>query len=472
MSNHFDRPVFDPRQYRPPQWLRNVLRAARRQDVCQLSPRPAAQPASVFAKRCRDAVLFGRNGNAAQRDEAAASNTPQQARLRPDWWQRAPVILTFLSSVVLAAVGIAITSSIQKTQIAATTANTHAQLELERARNHADKNIQETKLASDLMQHILKGDNRHRVFALELLRQSMPAESYTNLLVAIAKADSDPTFRKSAIKELGGATDKQTALALKHIVADPSRSTEERGLAAAATKSIAGHIQQQKNNEFLTFSSTISISPASPSKDQSIHIVVDITNTAEVPAHDLMVDVEVYTANNNKVFQNFFSTQDFDFGTTNRYDVTWQPSAAGQYRVKVGVFNRDWKTILYWRDPAQLINVAERAPDVVSAASIDVWWPTDGSAVHGIQALKAMIRTMPIAQYQLFWTVDGGAPNPMHNKQNPGNPDMNHKEAIVDFTGWTWSGTGRQTPYRITFIAKDQHSRQIASRTVTVYRPD
>jgi len=35
----------------------------------------------------------------------------------PDWWSRAAVMSSFVSSVVLAGVGLAVTSSIQKAQI-------------------------------------------------------------------------------------------------------------------------------------------------------------------------------------------------------------------------------------------------------------------------------------------------------------------------------------------------------------------
>src|SRR5438105_2329650 len=88
--------------------------------------------------------------------------------------------------------------------------------------------------------------------------------------------------------------------------------------------------------------------------------------------------------------------------------------------------------------PLQLANAAD--------FSINVWWPTDGAHLSGLQPFKAMINGVPTDQYDLSWQVDGGQQNVMANNAQ----DYLHKEASVDVSTWQWHGTG---PYAITFTA-------------------
>ncbi|MDE1944373.1 MAG: glycoside hydrolase family 6 protein [Patescibacteria group bacterium] len=99
--------------------------------------------------------------------------------------------------------------------------------------------------------------------------------------------------------------------------------------------------------------------------------------------------------------------------------------------------------------------VAEAAP------AIDVWWPTDGAHVAGLQPFKAMVAGLDVANYQMYWRVDGGQWNRMGNTYT----DYQHKEASVDLSHWTWHGSG---PYVVDFSAR-QGGNELAETSVRLY---
>lgn len=80
--------------------------------------------------------------------------------------------------------------------------------------------------------------------------------------------------------------------------------------------------------------------------------------------------------------------------------------------------------------------------------NMQVWWPTTNSTIGGTLPFKAMLNTMPVDTYEMYWQVDGGSQNWMYNAPQ----EYPHKEAWVDVSGWNWKGSG---PYTLTFIAKN-----------------
>ncbi|MBU6232121.1 MAG: glycoside hydrolase family 6 protein [Patescibacteria group bacterium] len=96
------------------------------------------------------------------------------------------------------------------------------------------------------------------------------------------------------------------------------------------------------------------------------------------------------------------------------------------------------------------------------AATVSVWWPTDGATVGGTQPFKALVDSAPVDSYSMYWQVDNGQLNPMPTN----NADYPHKEAEVDLSGWHWSSTGA---YSVNFVAKDQNNTVIADRQVTIH---
>jgi aryl-phospho-beta-D-glucosidase BglC (GH1 family) len=101
---------------------------------------------------------------------------------------------------------------------------------------------------------------------------------------------------------------------------------------------------------------------------------------------------------------------------------------------------------------------------VVTNAQLDIWWPTNGAHVSGTQPFKALIQTLTITEYKMFWQVDGGQLNEMANSTEA----YPHKEANVDLSGWKWRGTG---PYKVEFIAKDNAGKEISRATSEIFIP-
>ena len=207
------------------------------------------------------------------------------------------------------------------------------------------------------------------------------------------------------------------------------------------------------------FSATAVAAPNPGTANQPVSISATATNSGGAVA-DVLVDVEVYDAANNKVFQNVFEHQNFGGDAAQTFAAAWTPAASGQFTVKVGVFSGDWTTNYAWNDLAATITV--NAPPPASGYDLSVWWVTDGAQVSGTQPFKAVVDNLALSQYTMSWQVDGGALVPMSDNYQ----DAPHKEASVDLSGWTWRGTG---PYRVNFVAKNAHGNIIAERAVRIF---
>lgn len=104
------------------------------------------------------------------------------------------------------------------------------------------------------------------------------------------------------------------------------------------------------------------------------------------------------------------------------------------------------------------VAVASLAPaPALSVGSLDVWWPTSGTVMQGVQPLKAMVPGMDASNYDMYWQVGGGEKKPMDTSF----ADYPHKEAWVDFGTWT-SGS-----YDIAFVAT-KDGATIATKSVSV----
>jgi len=108
-------------------------------------------------------------------------------------------------------------------------------------------------------------------------------------------------------------------------------------------------------------------------------------------------------------------------------------------------------------------SVAEAASvSPLNSDSVEVWWPSDGSHLSGLQPFKGLYKNYSLNQYSMYWQVDGGDLAPMYDSQ----VDYPHKEAQVDVTGWNWRGVG---PYVLTFVVKDTSGNIVSAANRTVY---
>lgn len=271
-----------------------------------------------------------------------------------------------------------------------------------------------------------------------------------------------------------------------------------------------------------------SVNPASGGPGTSFALSANVKASANSSA---LIDMEVYDANGNKVFQNFASNQNFSAGQTQTFTFNWATTssqAAGQYILSIGVFSNDWTTDYVWQGNASTIVVtsgsaptptptsqptATPTPTTVAPTStptpkptatptpkpttttvaatptstptskptatptsqptatptpsngsytIDVWWPTNGTTITGVQPFKALVENLALSQYTMYWQVDGGQLNLM----NDNTTDAPHKESEVDVSGWNWRGTG---PYTVTFVAKDLNGNILQTKAVQIY---
>jgi hypothetical protein len=100
----------------------------------------------------------------------------------------------------------------------------------------------------------------------------------------------------------------------------------------------------------------------------------------------------------------------------------------------------------------------------VAKPTLSIWWPTDGSVLSGTQPFKARLENMTLSSYQMYWSVDGGQLNLMAD-------NVDHKEAQVDLTGWTWRDAGANYgPFAVTFTAKNLSGTVLQQNTINIYR--
>lgn len=206
------------------------------------------------------------------------------------------------------------------------------------------------------------------------------------------------------------------------------------------------------------FTDTTTASPMRPAPGTATTITTAVRDTSGSLANGI-VDIEVYDASNRRVMQNFIPSQSFASGSTRSYATAWTPSASGTYRVTVGVFSGDWSKNYYWNNDTLNITVGS----AVSGSQVtDVWWPTDGSTVSGVQPLKAMLENADVSQYSMEWSVGGGSAVPMYTST----AEYPHKEALIDFTNWHWNGAG---PYAITLTARTLQGTMLSQKTIQVF---
>lgn len=70
---------------------------------------------------------------------------------------------------------------------------------------------------------------------------------------------------------------------------------------------------------------------------------------AETPFN---VDMEIYDSSNVRVAQKVFENEVISASSTGYYIFPWFPTVAGEYTIKLGLFNSDWSKLYEWTDNA------------------------------------------------------------------------------------------------------------------------
>jgi hypothetical protein len=158
---------------------------------------------------------------------------------KPDWWSRASVISGFLSSVVITVIGLMITSSIQKAQLRSSERTAQAQIEAVHLKDESDERIQQSKLESDLLEHLSSKDRLQHALALNMLHRAVPADFYEQTVLIFAAQDPDPSVSAMAIQRLSRSTDPEVFRVISQIAHDTTKPQTVRYTATLASKSLA-----------------------------------------------------------------------------------------------------------------------------------------------------------------------------------------------------------------------------------------
>jgi len=210
----------------------------------------------------------------------------------------------------------------------------------------------------------------------------------------------------------------------------------------------------------------------------------------------MLLDVEIYNSQNQKVSQQLYENQNFST-TSKSFTFNWTPTSTGVHTIKVGVFNANWSELKHWNNNAKTFTVvsqnqttptptinpspsATTAPTATPKPSItptatpsqtptiqpaniqvEIWWPVDGVIINGTQPFKAKLNDRSLDQYKMYWQVDSGTLNEMYNS----NQDSPHKESYADVNPWNWRGNG---PYKINFVARDNSNNSLSQKEISI----
>jgi hypothetical protein len=157
---------------------------------------------------------------------------------RKDPWEKADIVAKFISSVVIAAIGIGITYQIQRTNTLTTTAIANAQIEAAKAKALDDRRTQESQITVQLLNHLISENGVQRRIALVALRRSVNIEVYDPIVQIIAKSDRDPDVRATAIDQLAFGRSSEISGTLTSIANDSKRPIQERQIAAKSAAQV------------------------------------------------------------------------------------------------------------------------------------------------------------------------------------------------------------------------------------------
>ncbi|MDP2638433.1 MAG: hypothetical protein Q8P26_05225 [Candidatus Levybacteria bacterium] len=237
-----------------------------------------------------------------------------------------------------------------------------------------------------------------------------------------------------------------------------------------------------------TFKISTTTVPANPNTGQSVELVTTVTSSSNIT--DAIIDIELYNSA-GRIFQKYFEHQNLSANTPLSVKTNFTPSSTGSYTVKVGIFNSNWSALYFWENNSLTFTVGNSSatptptatptvtptpttspmpsptisptptPTTPENKQIEIWWPTDGVTISGIQPFKALVSGIELSQYQIFWQVDGDRLNLMGDS----NQDAPHKESLVDVGGWNWQSSNQ---YKLNFVAKDLSGNILIQKLILI----
>jgi hypothetical protein len=157
-----------------------------------------------------------------------------------DNWDKADIVAKFISSIVIAGIGIYLTTTIQKTQIDFAKSNAENEVK-----------IKQGTLTSQLIQNLTSTDSNQRKIAVIALRGNLSNDAYNDIIKVIAFSDNNKSVRVSAIEQLGKSNDKSSLSTLTSISLKKNLSSEERTTAFQSSIQVALNAENRSNWCFL-----------------------------------------------------------------------------------------------------------------------------------------------------------------------------------------------------------------------------
>ncbi len=248
-----------------------------------------------------------------------------------------------------------------------------------------------------------------------------------------------------------------------------------------------------------TYNSSASTTSNPVIVNKPMNITATVTNSSpDSDGEKGIIDIEIYNSQNQKVYQKFFEQQQILSGSTQRYEIQWTPPNKEAYTVKIGVFNANWSKNYSWNGQALVFTPQDITPvsqpiiptpivptsppvnptptpvipitippiiepevPTQNSSQIDIWWPSNGSSVSGLQPFQVLVDNLSVDKYKMYWQVDGGVLNLMQDNFN----NYPHKESLVDLSGWKWQNSGK---YLINFVAKDLNGAMITQKSTVI----
>lgn len=145
-----------------------------------------------------------------------------------DVWDKADIIAKFTSSIVIAGIGLYLTSTIQS-----------AQIEFSKVASASDIRVKQATLTGQLIQHLTSSDSNRREIALIALRGNLPDPEYNDILKAVALKDRNSSVRLTAIEQLGNSKEASSIPTLNDIIQKENTAPAEKREAYKSTLKIS-----------------------------------------------------------------------------------------------------------------------------------------------------------------------------------------------------------------------------------------
>src|SRR5713226_4488083 len=145
---------------------------------------------------------------------------------------------------------------------------------------------------------------------------------------------------------------------------------------ASLPMSSGGSAQADDSN----FSTSARVAPATVARGGTAAITAIVTNRAW--ATSASIDVEIYDANDAKVFERAYDNEWFAAGQTINHNISWTVPLwvhPGQYSIQVGAFSADWSVQHTWNDSAAFITISGSSTGAVTSTPTRVPPPNNTS---------------------------------------------------------------------------------------------